>query len=715
MSERIGQQIGNYRLQRLLGQGGFAQVYLGEHIHLGTYAAIKLLHTRLTLEDTELFKQEARTLARLNHPYIVRVFDFGVDNGTPFLVMDYAPGGTLRTRYPPGSHVPLSIVVEYVKQVALALQYAHDQSPHVIHRDVKPENMLIAHDGRILLGDFGIAMISQSSRYQSTKDMAGTIAYMAPEQIESHPRPASDQYSLGIVVYEWLSGTRPFHGSFTEVAVKHSITPPPPLRQHLPSLSPAVEQVIMIALAKKPEERFGSMRAFATALEQASASTQHAAPSSMTAPSMQVTLPVMPPIQMTQPSVVSIQNTQPAVPPMQTPPATPLQATLPAMTPVPDYYPATNNIGASPPDRLIQTNQEKKDEVSRRVFLIGVTVVATATLTGAGVWWFTRSSGAGGSTYLQPSPTPQPAHQPSPTSGSLQSPRGTRFVLYRGHTKYVDAVAWSPDGKHIVSSSNDKTAQVWNALDGTLLFTYSGHANAVTAVAWSPDGTRIASASSDNTVQVWNAVNGNLLFTYSGHTATVWSVIWSPDSTRIASGSADNTVQVWNAANGGGFTYKGHANIVWSVAWSSNGTRIASASSDRTVQIWNPTNGNTSFTYQGHSAAVTSVRWSPDDVHIASSSADKTAQVWDPTNGNTFFTYHGHSGNVNAVAWSPDGKHIVSASWDKTAQVWGAFNGSNPFTYSGHSDYVTSAMWSPDGTRIVTGSGDKTVQVWQAV
>src|SRR5262249_15193916 len=118
--------------------------------------------------------------------------------------MDYAPSGTLRNRHPKGTPLPVSTVVDYIKQIAQALQYAHDRK--VVHRDVKPENMLIGEHNEILLSDFGIALIAHSSHYDSTKDMAGTIAYMAPEQIAAHPRPASDQYSLGIVAYEWLSG-----------------------------------------------------------------------------------------------------------------------------------------------------------------------------------------------------------------------------------------------------------------------------------------------------------------------------------------------------------------------------------------------------------------------------------------------------------------------------------------------------------------------------
>jgi serine/threonine protein kinase len=267
MPDRIGQQLGNYQLLRLLGEGGFAEVYLGEHIHLGTQAAIKVLLTQLGRADIEQFRSEARTIAQLEHPHIVRILDFGVEGTTPFLVMSYAPGGTLRTQYPKGTRLPLGTVVSFVQQVASALQYAHDHK--VIHRDIKPENLLVGRFGECLLSDFGIALISQSSRYQSTRDMAGTIAYMAPEQINAHPRPESDQYALGIVVYEWLSGDRPFHGTFTEIAVKQSIVPPPSLLEIVPTLSPAVEQVVMTALAKDPRQRFDRIQTFADVLREA--------------------------------------------------------------------------------------------------------------------------------------------------------------------------------------------------------------------------------------------------------------------------------------------------------------------------------------------------------------------------------------------------------------------------------------------------------------
>ncbi len=261
------EQLGNYRLMCLLGQGGFADVYLGEHIYLKTQAAIKVLQVHLGHEELDAFLNEARTVARLVHPHIVRVLEFGVEGNIPFLVMDYAPNGTLRQRHPKGTQLPLETVTHYAKQVAAALQHAHDKK--LVHRDVKPENMLLSANDDILLSDFGIALVAQSSQQQNVEDAVGTLAYMAPEQLQGKPRPASDQYALGIIVYEWLSGDHPFYGTFTEVASQHMFAAPAPLHEKVPDIPPAVEQVVMTALAKDPHQRFASVQMFATALEQA--------------------------------------------------------------------------------------------------------------------------------------------------------------------------------------------------------------------------------------------------------------------------------------------------------------------------------------------------------------------------------------------------------------------------------------------------------------
>ena len=272
MADLVGQQLGPYRLIRLLGRGGFADVYLGEQIYLGNLAAIKVLSGPLLPEARSGFLAEARTLIRLAHPHIIRVLDYGVQDQTPFLVMEYAPGGTLRRRHPTGERLPLAIVIAYVQQVAGALQYAHRE--RLIHRDVKPDNLLLGRGGEILLSDFGIAVLAHSTRSQCTEDIAGTVSYMAPEQIQGHPCRASDQYALGVIVYEWLSGSRPFSGSFVEVAAKHCLAQPPPLHAERLGLPAAVEAVIMRGLAKRPQQRFTSVQTFAAALCEAAIHAQ---------------------------------------------------------------------------------------------------------------------------------------------------------------------------------------------------------------------------------------------------------------------------------------------------------------------------------------------------------------------------------------------------------------------------------------------------------
>ena len=271
MNGRIGQQLGNYRLIRRLGSGGFAEVYLGEHVYLKTQTAIKVLPMQLTSDEIENFSNEARTIANLKHPHIISVLDFGIQESTstPFLVMDYAPNGTLRQRYTKGTKLSPTRLLPYIKQVAEALQYAHDNN--IIHRDVKPENILLAQNNIVLLSDFGLAIVVQSTQHQQSQQNmgAGTIAYTAPEQSKGKPCVASDQYSLGAIVYEMLCGVRPFDGTPMEIMVQHALSSPPPMHEHVPSILAAVEFVVQKALAKDPKQRFATIHEFALALEEA--------------------------------------------------------------------------------------------------------------------------------------------------------------------------------------------------------------------------------------------------------------------------------------------------------------------------------------------------------------------------------------------------------------------------------------------------------------
>jgi len=662
MSSRTGQQLGNYHLIRTLAEGGFAEVYLGEHIHLGTNAAIKVLHAQLTSEDLKEFREEARRIARLRHPCIVAIFDFDVQDGIPFLVMEYAPNGTLRQRHPRGSRLSPTTILPYLRQVAGALQYAHEE--RLVHRDVKSENMLIGYREEILLSDFGIAVVASST----TRDVVGTPAYMAPEQLQGKPLPASDQYSLGIVVYEWLCGTCPFNGTFAEISAKHLNVPPPSLCEQVPGLLPGLEKVIQRALAKNPEERYPTVLDFANAFETAML-----------------------------PDTLYFHQTSRDSEPTLPPQSFYLDETIPA------------NPAALGDQGAIASSKTSRHFPSRRTVLLGLAGLATTAVAGTGISWLARISAfvRGGSE----SPTPTPAGTP-PTF----IPAGTLLRPYYGHFGYVYTVSWSPNGTDIASGSEDHTVHLWQAVTGgDILYTYSVHTDAVHTVAWSPDGKLIASGSSDRTVQVWKASDENGVSSYTNHARAVRAVAWSHDVSLIASGSGDTTVQVWRAADGSNvLTYSNHTDVVNAVAWSPDGTLIASGGNDKTVHVWKAANGSDIVTYSGHSDTVNAVAWSPDGTLIASSSDDGTVRIWKAADGSDVLAYSGHSDAVNAVAWSPDGTLIASGSNDKTVQVWQASDGTKVLTYDGHTDIVNVAAWSPDGMLIASGSNDRTVHVWQA-
>jgi eukaryotic-like serine/threonine-protein kinase len=265
----LKQQFGNYYLHQKLGQRETSEIYLGTHILFHNPVAIKFM-SHLTENDFTRFITQASVLTRLRHPHIVSVLDFGTSDGTAFLVMDYAPNGHLRQRHSKGSRLPLETVVLYVKQVAAALYYIHQHD--LVHRDIKPHNMLLGEHDEVMISDFGIAVMTHSlhSQQDHTDDFEGTAPYAAPEQLRGKPCRASDQYSLGVVVYEWLSGNWPFDGSFEEITRKHMFATPPSLQESGVPISPEVEQVILKALAKEPDDRFENIAAFADALEEAS-------------------------------------------------------------------------------------------------------------------------------------------------------------------------------------------------------------------------------------------------------------------------------------------------------------------------------------------------------------------------------------------------------------------------------------------------------------
>src|SRR6266568_6069694 len=263
-ANRSGQALGPYQLTRLLGAGGFGEVYEANHQLLQQTRAIKLLLERHFHNPTqrERFLREARTLATLEHPNILPVLEVGEEGNVLYLVMPFYRRGTLNDFLKQRTTLlPLAEVERLLAQMCAAVGYAHARN--IAHLDLKPENMLIHEDGRLVLSDFGLAHLIKQGRLEAGSSASwGTPYYMAPEQIRGEPELRSDIYSLGVILYQLLTTQRPFTGTTPEaVMMKHLLEPPPSLRAVSPTAPAMLEPVIQKVLGKKPEDRYTTAEA----------------------------------------------------------------------------------------------------------------------------------------------------------------------------------------------------------------------------------------------------------------------------------------------------------------------------------------------------------------------------------------------------------------------------------------------------------------------
>jgi WD40 repeat protein/serine/threonine protein kinase/tetratricopeptide (TPR) repeat protein len=291
------------------------------------------------------------------------------------------------------------------------------------------------------------------------------------------------------------------------------------------------------------------------------------------------------------------------------------------------------------------------------------------------------------------------------------------LAIPEAHVDIIRSLSFSPDGKRLVSGSEDKNVKVWDVETGAAMRTVHADSS-VKAISISPDGRRIFSAGEDMAIRVWNAETGEMLTNLTGHTGQVWSLALSPDGKQLASGSWDGTIKVWDVESGTeAMTLHGDEGQLHRVAFSPDGRRIASAGQkDNTIKIWDVVTGRELITIpKAHDgqAFIYSLAFSPDNKQICSGSWDQTMKVWDAATGKSVLTLRGHEGWVLSVAFSPDGKQIVSAGGaDGTVKVWDVTVDHELTTLSGHHSSVSSIAFSADGRRLVSGSQGGMVKLW---
>jgi WD40 repeat protein len=705
-----------FRLIRELGEGGMGQVWLAQQMApVVRPVALKLIKAGMyDATVVQRFQAERQSLAIMDHPAIAKVFDAGATpQGQPYFVMEYVPGLPI-TEYCDQKKLSISERLELFIQVCEGVQHAHQKA--IIHRDLKPANILVVEvDGKPVprIIDFGLAkaMTSPMDQPMHTRfgQFIGTPGYMSPERVDPKIQDIdtrTDVYSLGVILYELLTGLQPFE-------IK---------KRHRPSLEEWLRQ-LREEEASRPSSKVSTSRD--TLMETAEARN--------TEPKQLVSALRGDLDWITLKALERDRERRYGTP-------TELAAEL-------RRYLNHEPILARPANSAYQIGKFIR---RHRVAAVVAAVVATLAIaaSAAGLIAVRKEHEAEYQTakalqaqarlltqaaaqrlkdsdlrvaqgiILQVLTNPAFPGTPTPAAISvfqeLRAADRQRAVL-SGHTSQVFSAAYSPDGTRIVTASLDNTARIWDARTGIQLAAMSGkrfrHAE------YSPDGTRIVTTSEDATVRIWDAHSGEPLAVFSGHDTLPMSATFSPDGTRLAIASVDksNTARIWDARTGEELVVlRGHGDLLQFIAYSPDGTRVVTASRDRTARIWDARTGASLAVLSGHGGMVLKAGYSPDGTQIVTASGDKTARTWNARTGAPLMVLSGHGDHVYSAAYSPDGTRIVTASDDRTARIWDARSGAPLAVLSGHVGFVGYAMYSPDGNHIVTASDDGTARIWQA-
>ncbi|MCI0552262.1 MAG: TIR domain-containing protein [Anaerolineae bacterium] len=284
---------------------------------------------------------------------------------------------------------------------------------------------------------------------------------------------------------------------------------------------------------------------------------------------------------------------------------------------------------------------------------------------------------------------------------------------YRGHSDSVESVALSPDGKFVLTGSDDGTASLWDVATGKELIQFVGHTNQVKSVAFSSDGKYVLTAGDDETARIWDTATGKEVLQFV-HTDNVKGAVFSPDGKYVLTGSSDSITRLWDAATGQEVRqFVGHEDNVNSVAFSSDGKYALTGSDDQTARLWDAETGQEVNQFIGHTREVLSMSFSPDGKFVLTGS-DTIARMFDAVTGDEVLQFIGHADRVRAVAFSSDGKYVLTGSSDTTARLWDVATGQEVRKFTGHTDSIRSVAFSSDGRYVLTGGIDQTTRLWEA-
>lgn len=699
-----------YRIVSLLGQGGMGAVYRAWDIRLKIPVAIKEMIPQPGLEAQTLtqlrqqFQQEAQVLARLNHPHLVRVSDFFEEGGNAYLVMDFVEGQSMAELIAQQGALPETRVLAWADQLLDALAYCHSKG--VLHRDIKPQNVIIRPDGRAVLVDFGLVKLwdPRDPRTRSAMRGMGTPEYAPPEQygVAGHTDPRSDLYSLGATLYHALTGRTP--PEVTDRIADPSIFRPP--RAIIPHISSRMEVAILKAMEMKRDSRWISAAEMAQGM---GLSVQDWQPKPYAPPPTRGDTLRIPPAEVTHSPATTV-----AAPATSEAKARPWQRGKPWL-----WILAGSLALAGLIAWMVKLQQESQQQLYFMQQALHATEQAKATAN------VQATAQAEATTTAQAY-----ANRPeiSVENATWIQPLQTIYA----HDGWISGIAFSPDGSLLASSSWwDNTVKVWQFRYGKIteepLFTIQYDAQ-VDDVVFSPDGQILASAGCNAPFSSENPCNNGIVYFYStndwrlirtieAHYSFVSAVSFSPDGNTLASASADGTVRLWRVADGALLrTLEGHTEGVSSVAFSPDGQTLASASCDGTVRLWRVANGALLHKWQEHTFEVYKAIFSPDGHLVAAIGGDNDPILvaWDVENGEVVYKRSDHRLRAGSIIFNLDGLLIITGGGheDHIIQVRQASNGIPLTALRGHNSWVADMAISPDGRLLVSGGGDGFIIVW---